>query len=166
MLMRCVWSVAAFAVLGLGADGDANCPAAVIPDGAAVVLRGEVSVTAHDLLLIPTGCQDRVIVVFGDDPSLGKPVPVKRDEQFQQFKTYLYAEKLAEAGTVCIGCFKYRVTAQLEGRLDVSQAAGWKRDNRTGKVIGIVGFGHPLPFARYRLVVSSVSQVETEDRPH
>jgi hypothetical protein len=99
--------------------------------------------------------------VYADDPSVGQPKPaLKRDEDFIQFKKYFDAEKPKRPNEICVGCMQYRVTAEFQGRLDVTESAGWKRDAETGKVIGIEGFGHPLPFTRYRLVLTSVSKVE------
>ena len=39
-----------------------------------------------------------------------------------------------------------------------------KKDAKTGKLTGFVGFGHPMPFTRYRLVITSVSKVEAVEK--
>lgn len=56
------------------------------------------------------------------------------------------------------------MTAEFQGRLDIADSAGWKKDKKSGKVTGVEGFGHPLPFTRYRLVVASISKVEAIER--
>ena len=46
--------------------------------------------TAHDAFIRPIGCSDnRLILVYGDDPSLGRAkLAVRRDEAFRQFEKY------------------------------------------------------------------------------
>jgi hypothetical protein len=39
------------------------------------------------------------------------------------------------------------------------------KDPKTGKVIGFEGYGHPLPFTRFRLVVTSISNVTAKELP-
>jgi hypothetical protein len=149
----------------LGCAQQTSCPLATAKGGDTVTLRGEVFPTAHDTFIRPVGCEERVILVYGDDPSLGKSkIPMKRDEAFQRYETYLGAEQKPSGITDCKECWKYRVTAEFQGRLDIAESAGWKKDPKSGKVIGIEGFGHPLPFTRYRLVVTSVSKVEAAER--
>ncbi|HVP48539.1 MAG TPA: hypothetical protein VMT32_18215, partial [Bryobacteraceae bacterium] len=70
------------------------CPLGTAKNGDTVTLQGEVFPTAHDTFIRPAGCDERVILVYGDDPSLGKSkIPIKRDEAFQQYETYLSAEQ-------------------------------------------------------------------------
>lgn len=145
-----------------------GCVVDTASNGDAVKIRGEVSAGAHDLFIRPEGCSDnRIILVYGDDPLLGKAkLTVRRDEPFRQFEKYLNEEQPPKPNEICRQCMKYRVTADFEGRLDIAPSAGLKKDSKTGKMIGMEGFGHPMPFTRYRLVITSVSKVEaTEKRP-
>lgn len=131
-----------------------------------VKFRGEAVSTDHDVIVRPNGCpNDRVILVYGDDPTFGKArLEVKRDEALNQFEKYLREEKPPKANEICKLCPRYRVHADFEGRLDVAPSAGLKKDPKTGKVVGIEGFGHPLPFTRYRLVITGVSNVEASEK--
>lgn len=114
-----------------------------------------------DALIRVASCADQIILTYPDDPSISQPKPtLKRDRALLQFRKYFNAEKLTQPNELCIGCWKYSVTCEFEGRLDVTESAGWRREADTGKVIGFVGFGHPAPFSRYRLILSSVSKVE------
>jgi hypothetical protein len=126
-----------------------------------VILTGEAVHGAHDGLVRLAGCTDEVLLDYADDPNISRPKPtLRRDEMFRRFTEYFNAEQAAPPNAICKGCWKYRVTAVFEGRLDVTESAGLKKDAKTGKVTGIVGFGHPMPFTRYRLVLTSVSKVE------
>ncbi len=136
-------------------------------NGEIVKVHGEVFSTAHDIFIRLRECPDnRVILVYGDDPSLGvSKLPVTRDDGFRQFEKYSGEEQLPKANEMSRQNPKYRVAADFEGRLDIAPSAGWKKDSKTGKVIGIEGFGHPRPFTRYRLVITRVSNVEAAERP-
>jgi hypothetical protein len=157
----------AFMWLGIVPGSQAGvCILDGVKDGEYVKIRGVVFPTDHDVFVRPTGCPDkRVIIVYGDDPSLGKRgLPMKRNETFNEFEKLLYEEQPTKPRVVCRLCFKYWITATFEGRLDTTESAGWKKDPQTGRITGLEGFGHPLPFTRYQLVVKRVSKVETVER--
>lgn len=145
----------------------AGCIVDTAKNGEVVKMRGELFPTAHDAFIRPLGCPDnRVILVYGDDASLGKAkLGVRRDDAFRQFEKFADEEQPKKANEFCKQCPRYRVTADFEGRLDVAPSAGWKKDSKTGKVTGTEGFGHPRPFTRYRLVMTGVSNVEAAERP-
>lgn len=130
-----------------------------------MTLSGETLHDAHDLVLRLPNCPDSVVLTFGDDDSLGaEGLPVKKDEEFRRFLKYVNAGRLSihktpSQVTYCHECWIYHVTAKLSGRLDVVRRAGLKRDD-AGKIIGSEGFGHPIPFTRYRLVVTTISGVK------
>jgi hypothetical protein len=157
-----LWGLGAVATYG---QQTASCPLGGAKNGDTVVLRGEVFPTGHDTFVRPAGCEERVVLVYGDDSSLGKSkISVKRDEAFKQYEEYLKAEQKPAGITDCKECWKYRVTAEFQGRLDITESAGWKKDPKSGRVKGVEGYGHPLPFTRYRLVVASVSKVAAVER--
>jgi hypothetical protein len=160
---KCIlWGLAAVAASG---QQTISCPLAEAKSGDTVVLRGEVFAAGHDVFVRPVGCEERVILVYGDDPSLEKSrISVRRDETFKQYEGYLKAEWTPAGITDCRHCPRYRVTAEFRGRLDITDSAGWKKDPKSGKVIGVEGFGHPVPFTRYRLVIASISKVEAVER--
>lgn len=160
-------------LIGLGLSGipdtsrTVSCILNSARNGDVVKVRGEVFSTAHDMFIRLRECPDnRVILVYGDAPSLGESrLSVTRDDSFRQFEKYSGEKQLPKANEMSSQNPKYRVTANFEGRLDIAASAGWKKDSKTGKVIGIEGFGHPRPFTRYRLVVTRVSNVEAAERP-
>jgi len=136
-------------------------------NGAMVKIRGVVYAGRHDIFIRPEHCPDnRVIVIYGDDPELGRAgLVVKRDDSFREFQKYLREPLPSKPSANCQQCRRYQVTAELSGRLDIASSVGVKRDSKTGKVIGLEGYGHPLPFTRYRLVMTAVSNVEAVELP-
>jgi hypothetical protein len=159
-------------IIGLLIAGEAcsqeisTCPFDRLNNGDMVILGGEVIHGAHDLLLRPYGCANAAILEYGDNQTLGSMrIPLKRDSSFSQFQNYISAEHKAAEDISCSGCWKYTVYAEFHGRLDISPSAGYKRDPQSGEAIGQEGFGHPTPFVRYRLVISSISKVKASDHP-
>jgi hypothetical protein len=141
------------------------CLLATAKNGDTVTLKGEATHGAHDGLIRITGCADEVLLAYADDPSLRESkLSLKKDEMFGRFVEYFNAELPPQPNVACRECWKYRVTAEFTGRLDIAESAGWKKDAKTGKPIGVVGFGHPMPFTRYRLVITSVSKVEAVEK--
>jgi hypothetical protein len=143
------------------AQSQSTCPLSTAKNGEMVNLEGEAIHGAHDGLLRLAGCKDEVVLAYADDPSLSQPkLNSRKDEMFKRFRELFNAEQDVQPNSVCKECWKYRVTAKFEGRLDITESAGWKKNSKTGKIEGIVGYGHPIPFTRYRLVVVSVTKVE------
>jgi hypothetical protein len=148
------------------AQNPATCPMLTAKNGEMVTFKAEAIHGAHDGLLRLADCKDEVVLTYADDPGLNEPqLTLKKDETFQRFRELFNEERAAQPDTICKGCWKYRVTAEFKGRLDIADSAGLKKDPKSGKVTGFVGFGHPLPFSRYRLVVTSISNVEASERP-
>ncbi len=147
------------------AQSQAVCPLSTAKNGEMVILEGEAIHGAHDGLLRLAGCENEVILAYADDPRISQPkLNLKKDEMFERFRELFNAEQDAQPNSVCKECWKYRITAKFEGRLDITESAGLNKNSKTGKV-DIVGFGHPVPFTRYRLVVTRVSNVEAAERP-
>jgi hypothetical protein len=149
-----------------------SCLLYAAKSGDAVKIVGTVFAGGHDTFIRPVGCEEnpsnRVILVWADDPLLatGK-AQVRRDADFSRFNELLSATFPMPPNSVGTGQSRYRVVAEFEGRLEISNEAGLKRDPKTGKVTGLDGFGHPMPFTKFRLVATSVSRVEAteEQRP-
>jgi hypothetical protein len=155
-------------LLGQARDGS-SCVLETAKDGDAVKFRGEVFPTGHDVFIRPSGCAvnpaNRVILVWADDSSLGAPkASVRKDAAFSEFNRLLKATLPLPSNGVGVGEARYEVVADFEGRLEVAPSAGLKRDPQGKKVIGIEGFGHPMPFTRFRLVSSGVSRIESMER--
>ena len=151
---------------GLAQSG--KCVIETVKNGAMVAVRGVVFPGGHDMFIRPAQCPDnRVIVMYGDDPAVARRdrLQVKRDSSFQEFERYLKEQQPSRPNEICQQCPKYQVTAELSGRLDIAPSAGVKRNPKTGKATGLEGYGHPLPFTRFRLVLTGVSDVTTKELP-
>lgn len=143
-----------------------KCVIETAKNGTMVKVRGVVFPGGHDMFIRPEQCpENRVIVTYADDRSLKQihHLHVQRDEAFRMFEQYLKEEQLSSPNEICRQCPKYEVNAELTGRLDIARSAGLKRNPKTGKVIRLEGYGHPLPFTRFRLVVTSVANVITKE---
>ena len=64
------------------------------------------------------------------------------------------------------------VEATLTGKLEfASMPPGTTKDpasllhDSSGKIVGAFGWGHPVPFAKYRLVIQSVSDLKARKLP-
>lgn len=123
--------------------------------GKIIIVRGEAVTSDHDLLLVDNACGEvKIVLEYPEKPTVRPKADfqLRRDREFRRFERKLSAERRG-------GGYKSRVTATFTGRLDVSNGVGFIRD-QADKVVGIEGFGHPFPFARFRLVIQSVSNVK------
>jgi hypothetical protein len=145
----------------------AKCVIETTQNGTMVKVRGVVFPGGHDMFMRPEQCPDnRVILTYGDDPTLGRDrLQMKRDAAFQEFEHYLREQQPSKPNEICQQCPKYQVEAELSGRLDIAPSAGVKRNAKTGKATGLEGYGHPLPFTRFRLVITSVATVTAKELP-
>lgn len=160
-----VWVVGLFLSTAVYPQQRTVCPLDMAKNGDLVTLKAEAVHGAHDGLLRVSGCADEILFEYADDPNFrGSKLQLKKDEALRQLKEYFGAEQPEQPNVVCRGCWKYRVVAEFVGRLDIAESAGWKKDAKTGKLTGLVGFGHPVPFTRYRLVITSVSSVQATEK--
>ena len=143
----------------------ADCPLYSENDGAKITLHGEVRGGAHDMLFSVPGCKENLVLVYAEDE--GTAVRSSRlDKGLQDFKKLTSATYRGTEGNICLQCPQYEVEATLTGTLNIAvvpegftkDAMGFVHD-KSGKVIGKAGFGHPVPFAKYRLVIESASNV-------
>lgn len=103
-------------------------------------------------LLAQRGPANRVILVWTDDPPLStNRASVRKDAIFAEFNRLLWEEGVGQS--------RYRVLADFEGRLGVAQSTGLKREPKSKKVVRLEGFGHPMPFTRFRLISTGVSRI-------
>ena len=143
---------------------DDTCPLHSAKSGTLVKIRGSALHGAHDAVIRPVGCEENVILVWGDDPSLGPhKIGVRRDAEFLRFNELLRATFPLPPNVYGTGQTRYRVVAEFEGRLEISDDVGLIRDPKTTKVIRVEGFGSPLPFTRFRIVATSVSAIEARE---
>jgi hypothetical protein len=150
-----------------------ECPLTTANDGRTITVRGKVVQAPHDMLLSVPGCDDPLVVAYAGDEDSGLPASqLRRDRNLQQFQTYTSATYKSRGKDICMQCSKYAVEATLTGRLDVATVPegatrdpfGFARD-ANGKIVGRVGWGHPTPIYKYRLVVESVSNVVARKLP-
>lgn len=86
-------------------------------------------------------------------------IKIDKSKEFKQFDSLLSAPY--KAGSMCLGCIRYTVTATLVGRLDGVKEAGIARDN-AGKFVNVDGFGN-LNLYRARLVLQTVADVSPNE---
>jgi len=168
-LMGC--ALALFCGVGMFVQSkDEVCLLDTAKNGATLKIRGEAFPGGHDTFIRPIVCvadpANRVILVWADDPSVTPRSKVRRDAAFFEFNRLLRATYPIPNNSVGSGQLRYQAIADFEGRLEVANAAGLKLDPKSKKVVGIQGFGHPIPFTRFRFVATGVSRiVSTEQQP-
>jgi len=119
-----------------------SCPLLLAKNAERLILEGEVAHGAHDMVLLLPECKDTSIILeYANDPTL------KKDKTFKKLQKLFNEEKKTQSGVWCFDCFKYRISAIMDGRLDIADS-----DNTS--------FGHPTPFTRYRYTVSTVLKVK------
>ena len=120
------------------------------------------------------GCDELVLLTYAGDPDNElSGDQLRRDKSLKRFQKYTTSTYKSEGTSVCIQCMKYgEVEATLTGRLDIATVLpGTTKDalgllhDASGKIVGKSGWGHPIPFARYRLVIKSVSGVAAQKIP-
>ena len=159
-------------LLSISAFGQSSQEACVLETaktGDRVKIRAEARKGGHGRFILPESCAgpaNIVILIWADDPSLGSAKSsVRKDRPFMDFNSFLTATFPLPPHSVGTGQAKYRVVADFEGLLEVTPSAGIKRDPVDRKVIGIEGFGHPVPFTQFRLLATGVSRVESSEQP-
>lgn len=143
-----------------------DCVLDVAKNGELVRIHAELFNAAYPMFIRPKACpENAVIVIYGNNPSLGEEIlPIRRDGAFLEF-VRLEGEELPDtANATCLHCPKYRITADFEGKLQIAPYAGWKKDPKTGRIIGQEGFGSATFVSRYRLILTGVSNVESMER--
>ncbi len=174
-------------LLSVGAFSQATdsilCALSSFTNGQIVTVHGKVNHGAHDMTLDVPKC-DTVVLTYADDPDFshaasatsinlpretavdnGAKLTLRKDREFLRFQKYVAATYKSTRKNICIDCYEYEVEATFTGRLDVSKKVGLTHDEKGEKIISMDGFGHPVPFTRYRFVIESVSDVRTRKLP-
>jgi len=143
-------------------------------DSQMITVHGKTIQEPHDLGFDVVGCNDLVILAYaGDRDNDVSANQLRQDENLKLFQKYSSATYKSKGKNICLQCMKYGdVEATLTGRLEVAaippnatkDQLGFLRD-ASGKVVGKAGWGHPVPFAKYRLVIESVSGVTARKLP-
>jgi hypothetical protein len=149
--------------------GSSACVLSTTRNGQVITVHGEAVQEPHDLAFDIPGCRDAVLLTYaGDTDNQVSASELRRDVQLARFQKYTSSTYSSADKSICMRCMKYGdVEAILTGMLEIASVppgmtkdpAGFLRD-ASGKVVGKWGWGHPVPFARYRLVIQSVSEVK------
>lgn len=160
------------------------CVLTAASNGQTLTVRGKADRSMHDMLLVLPNCKDVAVLIYAGEEdalhsvsstrvNLPRDTPVQdsanlklqRDREFLAFEKYTNDVYKSTRKSICIGCYKYEVEATFTGRLDVTQKTGLIRDEKGQKIVGMDGFGHPIPFTRYRFVIESVANVTARKLP-
>jgi hypothetical protein len=156
------------------AANESKCLLLSMRNGQKITLRGRVRSTAHDMAFDVAGCDQTVLLTYaGDRDNDVSATELGKDKELIRFQKYTSKVYKSTGKNICEACPKFGdVEADLTGKLEVATMpdgatkdwAGFLHDG-WGKVMGTYGWGHPLPFAAYRLVIESVSQVTARKLP-
>ena len=139
-------------------------------NGKTIALRSPVEIGSESFGLSASACTGRQVdfvwLEYGRGPKKQPTIwccgdltprdslPLVQDKEFDRFHHYLTAVKKTKG---CDGCYLYRVTATLTGRLDAVATEPCPGDAKA-RCCSAGGFGH-LGFACARLVIGAVSDV-------
>lgn len=151
------------------------CVLKTAKNGQIVVVNGKVMDAPHDMLFDVGGCQFAVVLTYAGykDSDVGIE-HLRRDRNLKRFQKYTSSVyKVADNKMNCTPCAKYGdVEATVTGEVEIATIPpGSTKDNlgflrnTSGKVVGKWGWGHPVPFAAYRLVIFSVSDATARKLP-
>ena len=152
----------------------AVCSLEAAKDSQVITVRGKVVNEPHDMGFRISDCNELVLLTYAGDPDndVSKD-QLRRDESLERFQKYTSSTYKNRGKNVCMECAKYgEVEATLTGKLNVATLPpGMTKDqlgfihDSSGKIVGKFGWGHPMPFATYRLVIQSVSDVSARKLP-
>jgi hypothetical protein len=149
------------------------CALSSYTNGQTVTLQGTVVDGPHDMLLSIPECRDAVVLVYGEASEESPNLKGHANANLKRFQKYTSAVYKGTKRRPCESCPMYQVQAALTGKLEVvTIPAGTTKDSlgllhdALGKVVGKWGgWGHPLPFAGYRLMIFSVADVKARKLP-
>ena len=165
--------LAAFAP-GATAQNTHTCPLTPGENGQVITIHGVPRSEPHDMALDIPGCGFAVLATIAGDAESDIPGTQRRnDRAMRRFIKYTSSTYKSRGNHICMGCSRYEITsAELTGKLEVAVLPGGATRDRlgrtwdsNGKFIGILGWGHPAPFADYRIVIVSVLQVQARKLP-
>lgn len=156
------------------AMNDSGCALSTATNGQTITVRGKVTRDPHDMVFGIPGCNDTVLLTYaGDSDNDVSADRLRKDENLKQFQNYTSAVYKSKGKNLCLQCTKYGdVEATLTGKLETASMppgttkdpSGFLRDP-SGNIVGKFGWGHPVPFAKYRLIIQSVSDVKARNLP-
>lgn len=164
-----IGSVAAF-----GQNQSKACTLDTAKDGQTITITGKVVQQPHDLALQIEGCNDLVVLTYAGDQDTDVSVrELRQDENLNAFHKYTRSVYESKGNNICMNCMKYGdVRATLTGLVQIATIPpGTTKDqlgflhDRSGKVVGTSGWGHPNRWFKYRLVILSVADVKARKLP-
>src|SRR5258707_14830303 len=141
-------------------------------NGQMVTVRGKARSTPHDLAFDIPGCDATLLLTFaGEDDNDVSSSELRKDGELRRFQKYASSIYKSTGKNICMGCAKYGdVEAELTGKLEIAtMPPGTTKDKSnfirdgSGKIAGKFGWGHPGPYAAYRLVIQSVAHVKARN---
>lgn len=145
-----------------------KCVLSTANNGQTLTVSGKARSTAHDLAFDIPGCNETVLLTFaGEKDNDVSGSELRQDHELKRFQKYTSSVYKSTGKNICMECAKYGdVEAELTGKLEIAtMPPGTTKDKAnfihdgSGKIIGTFGWGHPGPFAAYRLVIQSVIHV-------
>jgi hypothetical protein len=143
-------------------------------NGQVLTIHGRVRSEPHDLAFDIPGCDQTVLLTYaGNSDNNVSATQLRNNVELRRFQKYSSSVYKSTGKNICMGCPKYdEVEADLTGTLEIAcmppgatkDKANFIRDG-SGKIIGMFGWGHPAPFAGYRLVIQYVSDVKAVKLP-
>ena len=153
---------------------ETGCVLSTASNGQTITVQGTVRRSPHDMGIDIPGCKEIVLLTFaGDQDNKVSGAELRQDGELKRFQKYTRSVYKGTKKNICMDCPKYDdVQAELTGKLEIASVPpGAKRDasgllwDQSGKFIGSSGWGHPAPFARYRLVIMSAAHVKARKLP-
>ncbi len=142
-----VWSLFLLFVcstMAFGHNQTKICILDAAKDGQMMIVRGKVVQGPHDMGFDIPGCKEAMLLTYaGDQDNDVSAAQLRRDGNLKSFQRYTSAVYTPGA---------------------TKDHAGFVRDE-SGKIVGKSGWGHPVPFAKYRLVIQSVSNIKARKLP-
>jgi hypothetical protein len=149
-----------------------RCALSEATNGEMLTVEGNVIHEPHDLAFFLPRCDEVVLLTYaGDADSDVSKADLHIDKNLRRFRKYTSSLYQSSGTDICIDCSVYgNILAVVTGKLEIaSLPADATQDGESGddsrSVIGVVGWGHPTPFTRYRLVIESVASVKAKKRP-
>lgn len=151
-----------------------ECPLSNARDRQILTVRGTERSEPHDMAFEIPGCDETVLATiagYSDSDMPASNLPM--DANMKRFLKYTNSEYKSPKNHFSIGCMKYGdVQATVTGEIQIAtMPPGATKDPRgfmhdsSGKFLGIYGWGHPVPFARHRLIIESVIEATARRAP-
>ena len=148
-----------------------ECALSSAVNGQIITVQGEVRQGPHDMAFDIPGCKETVLLTYaGYSDSSVSASTLRSDKELKRFQKYTSSVYKSRGNNLCMGCSKFDgVKAELTGKLEISSVPPGATKDRigrmydsSGKFIGMWGWGHPVSFAGYRLVIQSASHVTAQ----